>query len=103
VLKNDKDGLDLRAVADGVTQMSFTGADTDLTWTMTEPGRSFGRGEVASERVLYMVSGRMRLVVDDEATELTAAEMVVIPAGAAASSVTLDDEAVDLTIGRPAA
>jgi mannose-6-phosphate isomerase-like protein (cupin superfamily) len=102
VLKNDKDGLDVLAVADGVTQMSFAGADTDLTWTMTKAGAAFERGAVGSERVLYMVSGRMRLTVGSETTELVAAEMVVIPAGASASSVTSDEESVDLTIGRPA-
>jgi quercetin dioxygenase-like cupin family protein len=67
---------------------------------MTEAGSSFGRGSVSSERVLYMVSGRMRIVVGDEETELEAAEMVVIPAGVEASSVTLAEASVDLTIGR---
>ncbi len=100
MLKNDKDGLEVRPVGEGVTQMSFTASETDLTWTMTEPGAAHERSAVGSERVLYMVSGRMRLVVGGEAVELVAAEMVAIPAGVAASSVTADEASVDLTIGR---
>ena len=99
MLKNDKDGLEVRPVGDGVRQMLFAGSEVDLTWTMTEPGAAFERGAVESERVLYMVSGRMRLTVGSETTELVAAEMVVIPAGVAASSVTGDEASVDLTIG----
>jgi mannose-6-phosphate isomerase-like protein (cupin superfamily) len=81
--------------------MSFGGSELDLTWTMTEAGAAYERGAVESERVLYMVSGRMRLTVGSEETELVAAEMVAIPAGAVVSSVTSGEASVDLTIGRP--
>ena len=100
MLKGSKAEFDVRPVVEGVTQMSFGGSELDLTWTMTEPGAAYERGAAGSERVLYMVSGRMRLTVGSETTELVAAEMVAIPAGAEASSVTSDEASVDLTIGR---
>lgn len=100
--KSSKAQLDVRPVSAGATQMTFAGGDVDLTWTMTEPGCERSRPARPFEQVLYMVSGRMRLVVGGEETELEAAEMVVIPPGAQASSVTGVEASVDLTIGRPA-
>ncbi len=93
--------LDVRPVSLGAEQMTFAGDDTDLTWTMTEPGCERARPTRPFEQVIYMVSGRMRLTVGGEEAELEAAEMVVIPAGIASSSVTLEEASVDLTIGRP--
>jgi glyoxylate utilization-related uncharacterized protein len=96
--KRSKAQLDVRPVADGISKMTFAGASTDLTWTMTEPGREHARPPRPFEQVLYMVSGRMRLTVAGEETVMDAAEMVVIPPHAEAASVTLDEAAVDLTV-----
>jgi mannose-6-phosphate isomerase-like protein (cupin superfamily) len=58
------------------------GSQELCAWRVEIPGRTEGVAHrVSREEVLYVLSGTMRAVLDDQAAEATAGDVVRVPAG----------------------
>jgi mannose-6-phosphate isomerase-like protein (cupin superfamily) len=62
-------------------------------WRVEIPGRTEGVAHhVSREEVLYVLSGTLRAVLDDQAAEATAGDVILVPAG---SKLRVDNPAAE--------
>lgn len=96
------DQLRTTPVRDGVSRRVFTGDGATLAWTTLHPGHTPRPHAHEYEQIVYIVSGRVRFTVGDEAADLGPGDVLLVPPGVEHFAETIGSEpCVDLSIFTP--
>lgn len=86
----------------GVSHRVFSGDGATLAWGTLEPGHETNPHAHEYEQIVYIVSGRIRFTVGDEAREVGPGDMFVVPPNVLHWAENLGDgPAVDLSVFTP--
>lgn len=86
----------------GVSHKVFSGEGATLAWGTLEPGHEVRPHSHPHEQIVYIVSGRVRFTVGDEAAIVEPGAMLVVPPGVEHFAENVGPEpAVDLSIFSP--
>ena len=86
----------------GVSHKCFSGEGATLAWGTLEPGHELNPHSHPHEQIVYIVSGKIRFTVGDEAAIVEPGDMLVIPPNVQHFAENLGSEpAVDLSIFSP--
>jgi quercetin dioxygenase-like cupin family protein len=96
------DALNETVARPGVVRRVFSGDHATLAFTTLAPGHQPNPHSHPHEQIVYVLSGRMRFVVGDEATIVVPGDMLVVPPGVEHWAETIGEEpAVDLSVFSP--
>ncbi|MBS1895322.1 MAG: cupin domain-containing protein [Actinobacteria bacterium] len=86
----------------GVVRRSFSGGRTTLAFTTLAPGHTPQPHAHEHEQIVYIISGRARFTVGDEAIEAGPGTLIEVPPGVEHFAETIGDEpCLDLSVFAP--